>query len=483
MVGDNLLKALAALTLPLLLGPLAEVARHDPVITMPKTTVGTPLIAEDFATSESGQNFELIAGGTWRASQYAYILTDPVAPAARVPNSNLVVNRTALSGNWELRVRMSASLSRSGVNGFSVILGFASVRDYLYANFSQTTLRGTNGVFEVSQRSRRKLASFTATLADLIPKRNYDIEIIKFGTIYEVVDDRVTVATFRTRSLARRGRIGFGSQGSQVTARDLEVSTVTVLDHPTHNLAGSGASPSAAAPTPSPSQTAPTTSAGGLASFFGSDFDASDAFCLFNEQVVSITGSVLTVYYPAGSTAPSMGAPFGGAQICEPFAAGPQTSATLNYAVRFPVGFQFVKGGKLPGLYGGVEPFSGGRHNGDGWSMRLMWRPAGAGEIYAYLAGTTGYGLQLGLGDFYWPADGLWHTVSLHVVVNTPGESNGVAVLSLDGKVVINSTGLDITQTATPISGLFFSSFYGGHDPSWAPTALMHLDFADFSAN
>jgi hypothetical protein len=233
---------------------------------------------------------------------------------------------------------------------------------------------------------------------------------------------------------------------------------------------------------PSPSESVSPQNVNDLPTFFGPDFNSAAAFCTFNDQVVSISNSVLTVIYPAGSTAPSMGPPYGGAQICEPFTSGPQSSATLTYKVRFPVSFQFVKGGKLPGVYGGTEPFSGGRHNAGGWSIRLMWRPQGAGEIYAYLAGVNGYGLQLGLAQFFWPADGKWHTVTLHVVVNSPGQSNGQAVLSLDGKVVIDSTGLDITDTGTPIDGLFFSSFYGGHDPTWAPSAESHVDFAAFSA-
>jgi hypothetical protein len=220
-----------------------------------------------------------------------------------------------------------------------------------------------------------------------------------------------------------------------------------------------------------------------LPSFFGPDFNSGEAFCTFHDQLVSVTGSVLTVIYPTGSTAPSMGPPYGGAQICEPFTGGPQTSATLTYKVRFPKSFEFVKGGKLPGLYGGTEPFSGGGHNPNGWSTRLMWRPAGAGEIYAYLAGTVGYGLELGRGDFFWPANGKWQTVSLHVVLNSPGRSNGQAVLSLNGKIVINATGLTITETNTPIGGLFFSSFYGGHDPTWSPAANMQLDFSSFSSS
>ncbi|MGH7640933.1 MAG: polysaccharide lyase [Candidatus Dormibacteria bacterium] len=198
---------------------------------------------------------------------------------------------------------------------------------------------------------------------------------------------------------------------------------------------------------------------------------------------MAVAPGLLTVIYPAGSTAPSMGPPHGGAQVCEPFSSGPRTSATLSYQVRFPVGFQFVKGGKLPGLYGGVEPFSGGRHNSAGWSTRLMWRAGGAGEIYAYIAGVNGYGLDLGRGDFTWPADGQWHTVTLHVVVNTPGHSDGEAVLSLDGRVVVDATNLDISDSGVPIGGLFFSTFYGGHDPSWAPSSEMNTQFRDFSAS
>lgn len=245
---------------------------------------------------------------------------------------------------------------------------------------------------------------------------------------------------------------------------------------------------------PPPSTPAPTTTAtpspvaspqGGptLASFFGPDFNSSATFCPFSHQMATVARGVLTINYPTGSTAPSMGAPFGGAQICEPFTSGPRDSATLTYRIRIPVGFEFVKGGKLPGLYGGTEPFSGGGHNAGGWSTRLMWRAGGAGEIYAYIAGVNGYGLNLGRGNFIWPADGKWHTVSLQVTVNTSGQSNGEAILSLDGKVVVDATGLEITTTGTPIGGLFFSSFYGGHDPTWAPSAAMHIDFSNFSVS
>ena len=225
-----------------------------------------------------------------------------------------------------------------------------------------------------------------------------------------------------------------------------------------------------------------TTSTGSalLSAAFGPEFSAR-TFCSFAHQLVSGSPSTVTVSYPAGSSAPSAGAPYGGAQLCAPFASGPKRAVSLSYRVRIPIGFQFVKGGKLPGVYGGNEPFSGGGHTAAGWSVRLMWRTGGAGELYGYIATTTsGYGDSWGRGNFVWKADGLWHTVTEQVQLNTPGHSDGSVRLSYDGRSVIVQKGLAITENATPVAGLFFSTFYGGHDASWAPTKPQHLDFRDF---
>ena len=63
----------------------------------------------------------------------------------------------------------------------------------------------------------------------------------------------------------------------------------------------------------------------------------------------------------------------------------------FSYSVYFPTGFQFVKGGKMPGLYGGTslsqaKSCSGGRQDDRDqcFSARLMWRTDGAGEFYNY---------------------------------------------------------------------------------------------------
>ena len=65
---------------------------------------------------------------------------------------------------------------------------------------------------------------------------------------------------------------------------------------------------------------------------------------------------------------------------------GTHESAELRYTVRFSRDFDWVKGGKLPGLCGGPDNVSGGRPatGTNGFSARLMWRKDGRGEAYMY---------------------------------------------------------------------------------------------------
>ncbi|MDR1759704.1 MAG: hypothetical protein LBR60_04175 [Fibrobacter sp.] len=96
-------------------------------------------------------------------------------------------------------------------------------------------------------------------------------------------------------------------------------------------------------------------------------------------EVVDEGGNkVLRVKYPAGCVGPN-DTPIGcGMQIKWPI---PETADTMwvSYRLKFETGFEFVKGGKLPGLCGG-KCYTGGitPSQGDGWSARIMWRPGGA---------------------------------------------------------------------------------------------------------
>lgn len=102
----------------------------------------------------------------------------------------------------------------------------------------------------------------------------------------------------------------------------------------------------------------------------------------------NITGPVLETTYPAGSFSHDTG----GAQWYNLWnTTDGSTFGTMlvTYEVAFDAGFDWVKGGKLPGIRGGLNSSgcSGGHESTgkDCFSTRLMWRKNGAGEGMSFL--------------------------------------------------------------------------------------------------
>lgn len=197
---------------------------------------------------------------------------------------------------------------------------------------------------------------------------------------------------------------------------------------------------------------------------------------------------VLRVSYPAGSASPSVsrqqGVPLGGGQFYADLNLPAQTTLRLSYAVRFSDNFDFVKGGKLPGLYGGTGNSGGDIPDGtDGFSTRLMWRREGAGELYAYLPTSEEYGTSIARGAWTF-RPGVWHRVEQEIVLNQPGQADGRASVWVDGERVIDQAGLQFRLVEElKIDGLFFSTFFGGGDASWSTPRDVYIDFADFSVS
>lgn len=194
----------------------------------------------------------------------------------------------------------------------------------------------------------------------------------------------------------------------------------------------------------------------------------------------------LRIRYPKGASSPSgsrkSGAPIGGAQWLGTLASGPVDRLFLRYFVRFAPDFDFVKGGKLPGFYGG-ERISGGRipDGTDGFSTRFMWRRNGDGEVYAYLPSSQRFGTSLGRGMWRFEP-GRWHCIEQELVLNTPGTADGGVRVWLDGKPAFEQPGLLFRTVASlQIEGVLFSTFYGGGDASWAPRQDTYADFAAFA--
>ncbi|WP_152415263.1 polysaccharide lyase [Caenispirillum salinarum] len=192
----------------------------------------------------------------------------------------------------------------------------------------------------------------------------------------------------------------------------------------------------------------------------------------------------LRVTYPKGTSSPSDNGK-GGAGFYSAMEIPPGTDrACLRYKVRFPEGFEFVKGGKLPGLYGGKAPSGGDDVSGEnGFSMRLMWREDGQGEVYEYVANKgedTDYGLSVGRGLWTFPT-GRWVTVEQEVILNDPDRADGIVRIWIDGKPILEQDDIAYrTEEGDAISGLMFSTFFGGSGKEWRTPREQHVDFGDF---
>jgi len=169
----------------------------------------------------------------------------------------------------------------------------------------------------------------------------------------------------------------------------------------------------------------------------------------------------------------------------------------LSYKVKFSPEFDFSRGGKLPGFYGGDGNSGGDKPNvdgTDGFSARVMWRRRsigdeivqGAAEQYVYHPSQID---QFG-DSFYWLkpnqdavifSPDKWYTISTEIKMNSAESSDGHLISYVDGKKVLH---IDDFFFGDPnsfgIDGLYFSTFFGGSDPSWSPSKDQYALFNDF---
>ncbi|MGF1540358.1 MAG: polysaccharide lyase, partial [Pleurocapsa sp.] len=117
------------------------------------------------------------------------------------------------------------------------------------------------------------------------------------------------------------------------------------------------------------------------------------------------------------------------------------------------------------------------------FSTRFMWRRHGEGEIYAYLPTSSKRATSIGHGNWRFQSD-QWYLLEQEVILNDPGVANGQIRVWLDGKKVVEQGGLTFRQVShLTIDGIYFSTFFGGGDPSWATPQDVYVDFANFSVS
>jgi hypothetical protein len=220
-------------------------------------------------------------------------------------------------------------------------------------------------------------------------------------------------------------------------------------------------------------------------------------------------GFYLRVKYREGSINPNASkngkAPSGGANFyARPPWMEPSDSLHLRYDVRFASGFKFVKGGKLPGLFGCNEPWDlrkkpqGTSHGGEkpdgknGFSTRYMWRADGLGEVYAYKPKTDEsidkeYGESIPLYTSNGKErlkfkPGKWYCLEQRVKLNTPNKPDGEIQVWVNDDLALDQKRLTFRYVdSLKIQGIFFSTFFGGHGRSWASASNTYADFARFA--
>ena len=177
-------------------------------------------------------------------------------------------------------------------------------------------------------------------------------------------------------------------------------------------------------------------------------------------------GNCLQVKYPANSVGPDAG----GIQFVRPL---PESNEYyLDYYLKAEKGFDFMKGGKLPGLTSGGDKFTGGHHpkHGEGWSARYMWIKDGKLIVYLYYTDMKNkYGDQLVLKNSQL-IPGKWHRITQKIVLNSNNKKNGVIQVWFDEKKAVDERGLKLrSDDIGKIDAFYFSSFHGGATPDWAP--------------
>jgi len=191
--------------------------------------------------------------------------------------------------------------------------------------------------------------------------------------------------------------------------------------------------------------------------------------------------SSLSVDYPQGGVGPSQT----GAQW-QYETSIPYDDLYCSYRLMFREEFDFVKGGKIPGMAGGARNTGGNKPTGtDGWSARMMWRTNGQIVQYVYHPDQVDiYGedmpWQINSKDQYFQP-GIWYLVEHRVKMNTPGQHDGVLQTWLNGEINLDVQDLRWRDVDTfSIDCFYFSTFFGGSDATWAPTKDEKIDYDEF---
>lgn len=158
-------------------------------------------------------------------------------------------------------------------------------------------------------------------------------------------------------------------------------------------------------------------------------------------------------------------------------------SMYYSYWFKFPEHFDFVLGGKLPGIGSDRARSGGGKADGrNGWSVRAMWNREGKLGQYVYHMDQPGH-----FGDFIeWDMPkverGKWYKVKTFVRLNAPGKRDGMVHTWINGRTVLDKREMRFRYgDDLKIERFLFSVFFGGSTAEWAPSHDQYLYLDDFT--
>lgn len=143
--------------------------------------------------------------------------------------------------------------------------------------------------------------------------------------------------------------------------------------------------------------------------------------------------------------------------------------------VRFPVGFDFHKGGGLPGIVTGLDHDRTEEEMGAVW---LSWEKDGKIAIGGRFSDKDQRVDNYLPGADNFAADGQWHRIDLHVTLNTEASRpNGVIEAWYDGEKVASAESvLFPTKAGDAWDGLLFDVHFGTMDLSSVSPKAQHVD-------
>lgn len=166
---------------------------------------------------------------------------------------------------------------------------------------------------------------------------------------------------------------------------------------------------------------------------------------------------------------------------------GQVTEMYFSQDIRFKPGFDWVLGGKIPGVQGGYIEAGQSPTYGSGFSARMMWKQDGRLVFYVYHQDQGGlYGDSYTWGNFHFET-GKWYNITYRIVLNsiTNGQGNRDGIMEgfVNGELVTQLSNFNFRNDENiVIDRIYMSSFFGGGDSDWATKRDEWMDVDNYVA-